>query len=198
LLEFDPGKFAGPFASGVSILSQPSFPHSGISFFTELLVKPHAIARIHLDTPEVDLGLDVEHASRLRDNLLSLLFASDPSETGKTYVFLSYLLNVSAQFLSALSATSSQSIAIIASTVINRVSPITTGAGLSILAILVGVNSGAFEYILPLGPFINALVAILKEIPKDIQTMSLYAAATYFCSASFSMLVQAPEFQRSA
>ncbi|OHS98510.1 AGC family protein kinase [Tritrichomonas foetus] len=198
LLKSNPADFLTHFKVGVCILGEPDMPHAAIDFFTELLVVPYVVKMVNLiDLSQNDLLLDDEKAEKLRDKLLSFLFTSDPIEASKTYAFMSFLVQVSPIFVTAISGQFvSQVVPIITSSVIHRTSsPVTAGA-LAILAKIVEKNSTSIQYIQPITDFVESFFAILKKIPTSLESFCVFSAAMSFLSITYSLISQLSSFQQ--
>ena len=198
LLKSNISVFLPPLKVGISLLGEPDMPHSAIDFFTELLVVPYAVKMVNmLDLTHEDLQLDEEKAEKLRDKLLSFLFTSDPIEASKTYAFMSFLVQVSPVFVTAISGQfASQVVPIITSSVIHRTSsPVTSGA-FAILSKIVEKNNTSIQYIQPITNFVESFFSILKEIPTSLETFCVFSSAISFLAISYPLISQVSSFQQ--
>ncbi|OHT04215.1 AGC family protein kinase [Tritrichomonas foetus] len=198
LLQLDSQKFFQPLSAGIMMLTEGEMPPSAINFFIELLVLPFALDRIHLQNYECpDIRLTTDNAVHLRDRLFGLLFGSEPAALAKSLLFISFLLQVSPEFLEVFCGTfSAQALPVITSTIINKTSSAVTAAAFSILALTLQKNINSFISILPIQQFLDSFSNVLREVPKDIPSFTAFSAGLAFCSTAFSKLCQNSDFQR--
>ncbi|KAH0787351.1 AGC family protein kinase [Histomonas meleagridis] len=147
LLQINPEYFLVPFQSAISILGDTNMPNSAIDFFIELLVVPYIHKVINnINDVNKQFELDGDKAGKLRDKLMSFLFSSDSSKSIKAYAFMSYLVQVSNQFLNAISGNfASQIVPIITSVIINQNSNVSIAAALVILTKIIEKNSNSIQ-----------------------------------------------------
>ncbi|KAK8899914.1 serine/threonine protein kinase [Tritrichomonas musculus] len=196
LLQSDPENYNEPLSAGINILSEGEIPSTAVSFFIELLVVPFCLNRIHLQPYECpDLRITAEKAPQLRDRLFGLLFGSDELMFANTLFFISFLLQVSPEFLEAFSGSfAAQSLPIVTSAIINNSSGAVVAASLSIISLTIQKNLNAFSSILPIQPFLDKFLKILHNVPNGIPAFSAFSAALSFCASAFGKLCQNSEF----
>lgn len=196
LLQNDPDNYTEPLMVGINMLTEGEMPSTAVAFFIELLVVPFCLNRIHLQSYECpDLRLTIENAPHLRDRLFALLFGSDQLMFANTLFFISFLLQISPEFLEVFSGSfAAQSLPIITSSIINNASAAVTAASFSIITLTLQKNLNTFSSILPIQQFLDKFMKILHNFPTDIPSFSAFSAALSFCSIAFGKLCQNSEF----
>ena len=137
LLRENSKQYLSSFSDGATLLSNTSIELTSplIDFFTELLIIPYSISKIHLiDSPVKIPTLSSQSAVHIRNSLFASFYVSDSDSVSKSYSLMCYLTGVSGSFLDFLCGTNaSQYVPLIAS-VINRKLLVVTAAALTVLS----------------------------------------------------------------
>lgn len=198
LLAVDKDKFINPFSVGLQVFGMNEMPICAVNFFTNLLSVPYAAAAINYsDPPITDLQLNQERAEKLRDRLLSFLFAPDVEAVERTYVFLAYLTQSSDILLNSLCGDfAPQFVPIATSAVIHHPSPAVKAAAFCILTKIVDKNNSLIKYIQPISGFVESLFQIVSGDLDSVCNFCVFSSAISFIAVSVNLLAQISEFQQ--
>ncbi|OHS97467.1 AGC family protein kinase [Tritrichomonas foetus] len=198
VLQLDRERYTPQLLSIASILGQPNIPIEMISFVTELLVIPYAHSKVfEYPYDSSFLKLDEEKAVRLRDVLLSFIFTPDQEILIETYVFISYLLQVSSVFFTTVCGDFTPQFApLIVSAFTRSESSVVRCAALSILTQIVLNDPTSVYFIQPLDPFFDAIKAMISNDPESLESFCCFTSILTFFKASFKELKRIPKFMK--
>ncbi|OHT08166.1 AGC family protein kinase [Tritrichomonas foetus] len=196
LLRKDIERFNVPFACGINLLGT-DMPLVAVEFLTELLSIPFAQNVIQNNDFQLgDMQLNELKCQKLRDRLLSFLFAeSDEEMIGKTYSLISFFAQESEMFLDSICfAFAPQIVPILTSAITSKKSELIKTSAFCILSKIIEHDHDAIKFIQPFHVFLDSFIEIVNIEITSIESFSLFSAAISFIAIGISFLVEIPEF----
>lgn len=196
VLSLDRERYSPQLLPITEIFGQPNMPIEIIPFATELLVIPFASSKVDLfEFDSSFLKVDEEKVIRFRDTLLSFIFTSDTEIVTQTYVFISFLMQVSPLFFASVCGDFIPQFApLIVSALIRSESIVIKSASLSILSQLLKFDPTAVFFLQPIDQFLDSIESLIEDDADSIESMCCFSTILSFFASGFDELVNLPKF----